>query len=308
MNIHLIRLAAASTALCLLLSGCANSDKKNNGNNKNDKNNSSSQGEPDQNDSSDSSNSQTADSKDDGNTQKEPAQLGEYLQKTENIYNTGKYTLECVITGDNIDGEIKLTRVADGENFYQLQEESLGSYGRIISGGKSYDFDFACNMYRPADGEKPLNVVEEIKDLGLACTSPQQNSAADDDNYIVEEYVYTGDTYITALDFYFDKDSGDLVKYNTTYSVEGEDDIVETREIVRLDNTADSSVFDTSFIDGLENFDEMTEDQRLGFCQGLCGSFNISTDMMYDAAITTDDLKTISYEDFFRLVYNYGSK
>lgn len=109
------------------------------------------------------------------------------------------------------------------------------------------------------------------------------------------------------MDFYFDKESKALVKYTTTYTVEGQDDIVETRTINRLDNNIDESVFNTDFTTSLVDFNSMSEDQRLGFCQGLCGSFGISTDDMYEMNITTDQFKTIDYDTLFKLVYTYGS-
>ena len=52
--------------------------------------------------------------------------------------------------------------------------------------------------------------------------------------YDAEEYTYTAGTYITVLDFYFDKTTGELKKYTVTYSIEGRDNQVETREIEKM--------------------------------------------------------------------------
>ena len=226
------------------------------------------------------------------------------LKSTAEIYSQGSYTLECTLTSTAFDGEVQLTRVVRNDDVYQLQQESMGKHGAITLDGKSYDFDYVCGMYRETENKPDLNVIEEIISLNLDRTNTHEDSG--ESGYVTEEYTYTGDTYITVLDFYFDKETKALVKYTTTYSVEGQDDIVETRTVKRLDNDIDESVFNTDFTSYLADFDSMSEDQRLGFCQGLCGSFGISTDDMYKMNITTDQFKTIDYDTLFKLVYTYG--
>lgn len=234
----------------------------------------------------------------------EVSHIGEYLKSTAEIYSQGSYTLECTLTSTAFDGEVQLTRVVRNDDVYQLQQESMGKHGAITLDGKSYDFDYVCGMYRETENKPDLNVIEEIISLNLDRTNTHEDS--EENGYVIEEYTYTGDTYITVLDFYFDKETKALVKYTTTYSVEGQDDIVETRTVKRLDNNIDESVFNTDFTSYLADFDSMSEDQRLGFCQGLCGSLGISTDDMYKMNITTDQFKTIDYDTLFKLVYTYG--
>lgn len=236
----------------------------------------------------------------------ETSHIGEYLQGVADIYSKGNYTLECTISGSAFSGDVKLTRVVRGDDFYQLQQEAAGSYGTITLDGASYDFDYLCGMYHTSSAKPTLNVVDEIINADLEQTATHEDP--EQDEYAVEEYTYTGDTYITVMDFYFNKDDKSLAKYTTVYSVEGQDDITETRVIDRLDNNIDESVFNTDFKNVLADFDSMSEDQRLGFCQGLCASRGISTDDMYEMNITSDDLKKISYDELFKLVYTYGAK
>ena len=241
----------------------------------------------------------------DESSQAEESNIGEYLLGVADIYEQGSYTLECTVTGTNFDGEVSITRVVRGDDVYQLQQEAMGSHGMITLDGKSYDFDYLCGMYRETDEEPDLNVIEQVISLTLERTDNSDDSSQSE--YAVEEYTYVGDTYITVMAFYFDKETGELAEYTTTYTVEGQDDIVETRRIDRLDNNIDESVFNTDFTASLVDFNSMSEDQRLGFCQGLCASFGITAGDLYEMNITADQFKTIDYDELFNLIYTYGS-
>lgn len=232
-------------------------------------------------------------------------EVGAKLRKVYDIYSSGRYTLQCKLTGSRIKGEVDILRVVDGEDSYQLQHERLGDHGTVTVSGKSYDFDYVCGMYREIQKTPELNVVEQIVKQGVPRTSPHTKQS-ESGEYDTEQYTYTGDTYITVLDFYFDKYDSHLVKYDTTYSVEGQDDIVETREIIRLDKDVDTSVFNAYFADTLVNFDQTTEEQRLGFCQGLCGSWGVTSDEMYEFGISVSDLGTVDYDTLFALIHTYG--
>ncbi len=229
--------------------------------------------------------------------------VGEKLKAVYDIYQSGKYTLECRLTGTNIKDEIQVIRVVDGEDVYQLQNEPLGSHGSITLSGKSYDFDYVCGMYRESTDEPELNIIESIIENGVPRT---ESPSAPNAEYDTEQYTYTGDTYITVMDFYFDKQDGHLVKYTMTYSVEGRDDVVEERVITRLDNEIDDSVFNAYFTDTLVNFDSMSEEQRLGFCQGLCATYGITADDMSELGVSTENLGTIDFDTLFTLVHTYG--
>ncbi|WP_124100069.1 hypothetical protein [Ruminococcus sp. Marseille-P6503] len=286
---------ACALGLCLSFYGCSGSESSS----ENTASNASSAAERIQSEASDPQSSSENES-----SQPEESHIGEYLSGVADIYEQGSYTLQCTVTSTAFDGEVSITRVVRDGDVYQLQQESMGSHGAITLGGRSYDFDYVCGMYRETDSEPELNVIEEVIRLNLDSTSTHEDSSQS--GYAVEEYTYIGDTYITVMDFYFDKVTGELIKYTTTYTVEGQDDIVETRTINRLDNNIDESVFNTDFTDSLVDFNSMSEDQRLGFCQGLCGSLGITTDDMYEMNITTDQFKTIDYDTLFKLVYTYG--
>lgn len=249
----------------------------------------------------------------------------------------------------DFDGKVTdVYRVCDGNDFYQLQTNDIGESGSIRVGEECYDFDLVCGIYRKSSNEKLDSIIESILDEGL----PQTATHIDEEDaqlYNVEEYTYTGDTYITVMDFCFDKSTGALVKYTSTYSVEGDDDITETREFYDfipafepaedsfsvtdsgMDSSADiqdssqsgsqdsssmpeagnsegidRSVFDTSFINTLVDFNNMTEERRLGYCQAIFVTAGVTAEELAQAEITDEKLKTVSYEEFTSLVYLYG--
>jgi hypothetical protein len=148
-----------------------------------------------------------------------------------------------------------------------------------------------------------LNIFEQIAENQLDQTDT--HIPEDTDDMTVEEYTYAGDTYMTVYDFYFGSD-GSLESYTVTYSVEGEDDIVQTVKIISVTDSADDGYFDTAVLEDLTDFDGISEDTRLGFCQGICAAGGISTDQMYEMDITTDDLKRIDFDTFRELFYTYA--
>ncbi|MGN0601375.1 MAG: hypothetical protein ACI4I7_01550 [Oscillospiraceae bacterium] len=236
----------------------------------------------------------------------EASNVGKYLKKAAEIYQSGNYTLKCTITSTSYDGAIKLTRVVKGDDIYQLQQEEEGSYGVISVGDNAYDFDNVCGMYKKAKSIPKNNVVEEVINQNLPVTDGHDSGAHK--GYVTEQYTFTGDTYITNVNFYFDEKTGELKKYTMKYTVEGQDDITETRVIDSISSKVDESVFRLDFIDKMVDFEGMSEEQRLGFCQGICSSKGITTDMMNKLDITVDDFKTIDFDAFFNLVYTYGDK
>lgn len=230
--------------------------------------------------------------------------VGPYLKKAAEIYKSGKYTLKCTVTSTADDGAIKLTRVVNGDDVYQLQQEKKGSYGIISMAGKTYAFDNACGMYKTAKSVPSNNVVEEVVDRNLMQTKSYET---EEQGFVTEQYTFTGETFITNVKFYFDEQTGDLKKYVMKYTVEGQEDITETRVIDSISKTVDDSVFSLDFLDKMVNFENMTEDQRLGFCQGICSSKGITAEMMSNMGIKADNFKTIDFDAFFNLVYSYSN-
>lgn len=231
-------------------------------------------------------------------------EIGDKLKKVCEIYDSGCYTLECTLTGTNISGETRITRVEKNGDLYQVQHERLGDFGTVTLSGRSYDFDYICGMYRERESAPVLNIIKQIEIQGVPRTNI--HAPGEKAEYDTEQYTYTGDTYMTVLDFCFDKKDGHLIKYDTTYSVEGQDDIVETRTVTRLDTEADESVFNAYFTDTLVNFGTMTEEQRLGFCQGLFASYGIDTEDLSEFGVTSSGLGKIDYDTLASLVHTCG--
>ena len=227
---------------------------------------------------------------------------GEKLKAVYDIISKGTYTFECELTGTNVPEPIRITRIVSGNDSYQLQQEKLGDHGTVTFSGKSYDFDYVCGMYRESTEAAQPGIIEQI----VKGNVPRTETAVKDERYDIEQYTYTGDTFITVIDFYFDKKDGHLMKYDMTYSVEGRDNIVETRTVLRLDNEADTSVFNAYFADTLVNFDSMSEPQKQGFCQGLCATWGITADEMFDLGVSSDSLDKIDYDTLFTLIHTCG--
>ena len=170
-----------------------------------------------------------------------------------------------------------------------------------------YDYDNVTGVYHKSDVTELDGVLESIVKQNLPRTYGHINSDEADD-FDIEEYTYTGDTYITAIDLYFDKSDGSLKKYTQTFTVEGSDDTVSEYTVDELSGDADDSLFDVSQATSLVDFDSMSEDQRLGYCQGIFNKAGVTTDDLSAGGYQTDDLKTISYDSFVSLVYTYGYK
>ena len=249
------------------------------------------------------------------------AKDGEYINKAYDILTGQRYSLKLVYT-DNYGYNTEIYRVVDGNNYYELQKGKSSECGCICVTGNAYDFDTVCGIYRKRSSGKPDSVIVNVVDKDLPATETNIN-AEDAEKYEVEEYTYTGGSYITVLDFYFDKTTGLPAKYTTRYMVEkenGDEGMTETRtvreliytdgdELVATDGETrelDQSVFDLSFISELKDFDSMTPEQKLGYCQAIFVTANVTQDELNTAGMTDEKLRNISYDDFTTLVYTYG--
>lgn len=227
---------------------------------------------------------------------------GKYLTELANRIKQGEYTIKCTVTSSAYDDVIKLTRVVNGQNVYQLQEESIGSYGVISVDGKTYDFDNLSGMYQLAKSAPPLSIVEEVINRNLPMSEERDDDSTD--GMAVEQYTFTGDTYITNISFFFDKETGNLKKYELKYTIEGQDDVTESRVIDSMEYKADKTVFSTDFLGGMQDFGEMTEDERLSFCRNICSKRGITSDKLSQFDISEDDFKTIDFNSFLDLIYS----
>ena len=85
---------------------------------------------------------------------------GEKLMAVYAVFASGSYTFECELTGTDVPEPIDITRIVNGSESYQLQQEKLGSHGTVSFSGKTYDFDYVCGMYREST-EGPLRGIIE---------------------------------------------------------------------------------------------------------------------------------------------------
>lgn len=273
------------------------------------------------------------------------AKDGRYIMQAYDFFKSESYSISLTYT-DSEGNKTDIFRAVEGDNYYQLQTNKVGSSGSIRADKQSYDFDLACGIYRKSTARRLDSLVESVVDEDLPATSTHidPNDAA---RYAVEEYTYTGSTYITVIDFYFDKDSGVPVKYTTHYMVEeenGDESRVETRVIndlypkafFGLDENADlglttgdeditdetvtdaedavttgdedgtEGLFDIGIINKLVDYDSMTSEQRQGFCAAVFVTAGIGYDELAEAGFTRNELGNMSYDDFTALFYEYG--
>lgn len=245
----------------------------------------------------------TADSSSVSDNKKTNSQ-GEHIKKAAEFFKQENYTFEIKIT-DNNNKKSTLKRIVKGKDFYQETTDELGKFGSVSLNGKTYDFDMSAGIYQQNTDSSLDNIILSVVEQNLPRT--QTHITSDDmKKFDVEEYTYMGDTYITVLDFYFDKKSGDLKKYVSTYSIEGSDDITVTKEVTSMSDKIDEKALNTDFLKKLKDFNSLSEDERLKLCQDLCSKYKITTDDLSDFGIDTDKLKTISFNDFISLYHNYG--
>ncbi|SEL25661.1 hypothetical protein [Ruminococcus albus] len=259
----------------------------------------------------------------DGEADSVTSQDGVHIKQAYDLLKSDQYRIKLTYT-DASGNETEITRLKDGDNYYELQTNEIGTSGFITVDGTSYDFDNVCGIYRKKNSAVPVSVIETVVEQDLPATDTHIN-AEDAKIYDVEEYTYTGGSYITVMDFYFDKETGLPAKYTTTYMVEavnGDEGMTETRTINEISygsedellttdgqtKTVDKSVFDLSFLSGLVDFGVMTPEQKLGYCQAIFVTSGVSAEELSSAAMNDEKLKNISYEELTSLVYTYGDK
>ena len=259
-----------------------------------------------ENSSADSVNSENNDSDNSSekNTDSSQAEFsqGEKIKKAYDYFNGKEYYFKERIT-DNNGKSVIITETRKGDDFYRLQETPLGKSGKIKVGKESFDFDLECGIFKKGNDEFPENMVKSVVEQKLPQTKTHIKEE-DTKKYDVEEYTYTGSTYITVMDFCFNKKSGNLEKYTVTYQVEGKDDEVTTRDFVSMKDKADEKLLNTSFVHTLTDFENLDSEKRAEFCRMIIDKKHISSDAMVMKSMTTDKLKTISYEDFTDFVYS----
>lgn len=257
----------------------------------------------------------------DGQTESLTSEDGVHIKQAYDLLQNEQYRIKLTYT-DASGYETEILRIRDGSNYYELQTNDIGTSGFICVDGTAYDFDNVCGIYRKRNSALPQSLIEKVVEQKLPATDTHID-AEDAKIYDVEEYTYTGGTYITVMDFYFDKTTGLPAKYTTNYMVEevnGDEGMSDTRtiteiaygsggEMVTTDGETqeiDRSVFDLSFISRLVDFDVMSPEQKLGYCQAIFVTANVSAEELSGAGMNDEKLKNISYEELTSLVYTYG--
>ena len=298
MDIKKICAALCACVVCLCAAGCSKDSKESSSVTESKANVSTA-------DNADSAKSEDSKCDESDTDSKVLNEQGELIKKTAAIFD-GDYTLKTTCT--EADGsKQEVVRAKKGGNIYLKVTSDIGTSGFIYVDGAGYDYDNVTGVYHKSDVTELDGVLESIVKQNLPRTYGHINSDEADD-FDIEEYTYTGDTYITAIDLYFDKSDGSLKKYTQTFTIEGSDDTVSEYTVDELSGDADASLFDVSQATSLVAFDSMSEDQRLGYCQGILNKAGVTTDDLSAGGYQTDDLKTISYDSFVSLVYTYGYK
>ncbi len=287
--------AVMLAALCALATGCADKDKTDNSSKAAAESKAETVSKADESKADESA-------ADESRAEEEEYAPGEGIAKMAEIFSQ-PYTYSVSVTfSDDPDSLIKITAAYDGESYMVTNKETNDTglpadtaYIYTDSVGYTIDYNIGAYVTGIADAGNIADIIIENK---LEQTSTR--IPADTEGYIVEEYTYTAAAYITVYDIYFDEDY-DPVKYTVSYSVEGEDDLVQNVQIDSLKNEAEK--IDSSFLDDLTDFNALTEDERLAFCQQLCNELGITTDDMGLQGITPDDFKRISFLDLMELIY-----
>lgn len=238
----------------------------------------------------------------------EDYKAGELLTRTAALFE-GAYTYEMEITfSDEPEIVTYRTQASDGSSVYvgfrREGGETLTSDTAYISTADgAVSADMNIKAYSATEDAGEMSIVRSVIENQLERT--YTHIPQDTEGMTVEEYTYTGETFITVYDFYFDEE-GTLKKYTASYNIEGEEQLIETAVVKKLSAEYEGGYFDEDFLADFTDFDAMTEDERLGFCQEICGKYGISTDDMYSMGITTDDLKRIDFDKFGELVYKFA--
>lgn len=226
---------------------------------------------------------------------------GDKIKAAAKFFENEKYEYVCKVTGSGTSATITLKK-ATGE-VMQTTDYGFAKSCIYCKGPDTMRYDDVTKAFVMEVGSITTdptgnNITETVK-KNLSPTKTHIDSELEQ-KYDVEEYTYTAGTYITVLDYYFDKTSGALSKYTITYSVEGKDDETETREILKM-SSADVSKIEFSEYQIREkytDFNALSEAEREKFCKDLLEKYGVKEQDLFDEGLTMFDLKKISYSDF----------
>ena len=227
-------------------------------------------------------------------------ELSDNIKKAAAFFDGENYEYVCKVTGDPHDAQITLIR--DGNVCFQSTAYKGGEAFVYCDGKDTYRFDTFTMTYQKEKGKVTLspsgNLITEAVKKELPATKTRISNF-DTEKYKVEEYTYTAPAYITVLDFCFDKTTGELKNYTATYSVEGRDNEVQYREVLKM-VSGGAKVKDISAETITRDYTELaslSEEKREELCRKLFIEYNIKNEDLYENGVTLYDLKTIKYTD-----------
>lgn len=293
-------LTVLAALACVFAAGCSNK-----GGNSSSSDDTSSVGESSQSDSSQGDSSGSAEPL----NSSEPAKVtqGDKIKAAAAFFDNENLEYICKVTGTGVDTTITLTK----NTGLCKQTTDYGFCKSVIlcKGADTYRYDDLTKAYVKEIGnittDPTGNLITRTVREQLPATRTHIN-AEDAKKYDAEEYTYTGGTYITVLDFYFDKATGMLSKYTATYSVEGKDDEIETRQVLRM--TQDAGKIDFSENQLRHNYTDLhalDESEREKFCKELMQRLGITDEDLYSAGLTPFDLKKITYTELSGFVIGF---
>ena len=237
--------------------------------------------------------------------QEQEDHIGQKLRAVYDIFKSDKYTFKCTLLSNENDDKVQIERYKSGSKLYQSQQTDKGKRGFLADGEKVYEFDYLTYSYTD-EGKVLPDIIESVVDENLVQSSSHIDAKKGE---TAEEYTYMGDTFITVYDFYFNEKDDSLVRYTATYSVEGNDDVIESRTVDELTSSVgDESVFEASFVTTLTNFSAFSQADRKTYCSDICTRFGITEQMLVSNGMTSESFRKISYSDFLGLVYRYSSE
>ena len=292
----LILLAAV---ICLLSAGCADKNSSSQGEE------SSSQTESSQTEDSSGSESSSSDS------EPAPAKQGDKIKAAAKFFENRSYEFSEKVSGQGADATVTL--IKNEGLVCQTTDYGFGKSVIYCKGADTYYFDDVTKAFEKKVGtittDPTGNIITEVVRKELPPTKTHMNFK-DLEKYDCEEYTYTGGTYITVMDFYFDKTTGMLAKYTLTFSVEGKDDEVQTRQVLRMrSGEAIADPHDEIYIrKSYTDFPALSETEREEFCKALLKKYGVKDEELYAAGLSTFDLKTIKYDDLSTFFIGYAAE
>lgn len=289
----LILLAAV---VCLLSAGCSN------------KNSSSQSDESSQTESSQAENSSSSESDSSDSSEPAPVKQGEKIKAAAKFFENSSYEFSEKVSGQGADATV--TMIKNEGLVCQTTDYGFGKSVIYCKGADTYYFDDVTKALEKKVGtittDPTGNIITEVVRKELPPTKTHMNFK-DLEKYDCEEYTYTGGTYITVMDFYFDMTTGMLAKYTLTYSVEGKDDEVQTRQVLRMrtGETIEDPYTEYDIRKDYTDFTALTDEEREKFCKELMKKYGVKDEELFAAGLSTYDFKTIKYDDLSAFFIGY---